>query len=101
MRIKSYVGRVTQQSYSYSLAGAVCTPTNFTFPLSIYNAEFTNVSFHFPSYVQHTLYMSCRILPFSLPTGNHFLKFVYSEIMYSLPGGSSLGPLGVVGYSGN
>jgi hypothetical protein len=42
---KSYVERATQQSYSYSLAGALMhTKMNFTSPLSIYTSQFLTTS---------------------------------------------------------
>jgi len=45
------------------------------------NAEFTNVSSFTLLLMCSTHFTwSCRILPFSLPTANNFLKFVYSEI---------------------
>jgi len=45
------------------------------------NAEFTNIS-SFTSLLMCSTHftLSCRILPFSLPTTNNFFKFVYSEI---------------------
>jgi len=45
------------------------------------NTEFTNVS-SFTSHLMCSTHftLSCRILPFSLPTTNNFFKFVYSEI---------------------
>jgi len=66
------------------------------------NAEFTNVS-SFTSLLMCSTHFtwSCRILPFSLPTPNNFFKFVYSEITGESACGSSLGPLGVVCFSGN
>ena len=45
------------------------------------NAEFTNVSCFTSLLMCSTHFtLSCRILPFSLPTTNNFFKFVYSEI---------------------
>ena len=65
------------------------------------NAEFTNVSSFTSLLICSTHFtLSCRILPFSLPTINIFFKFVYSEITRESPW-SCLGPLGVVCFSGN
>ena len=45
------------------------------------NTEFTNVSsFTLLLMCSTHLTLSCRLLPFSLPTTNNFFKFVYSEI---------------------
>jgi len=45
------------------------------------NAEFTNVSrFTLLLMCSTQFTLSCRILPFSLPTTNNFFKSVYSEI---------------------
>ena len=66
------------------------------------NAEFTNVS-SFTSLVLCSTHftLSCRILPFSLPITDNFSSLCILKSLESLPGGSCLGPLGVVCYSGN
>ena len=60
------------------------------------STEFTNVSSFTLLHMCSTHFtLSCRILFFFLPTSNNFFKFVYSEILESLPCRSCLGPLGV------
>ena len=66
------------------------------------NAEFRNVS-SFTSLIMCSTHFtrSCKILPFSLPTTNNFSSLCILKSPESLPGGSCLGPLGVVFFSGN
>ena len=65
------------------------------------NAEFTNVS-SFTSVLTCSTHftLSCRTLPFSLPTNNNFFQICVYWNPQSLPGRSCLGPLGV-SFSGN
>ena len=66
------------------------------------NAEFTNVS-SFTSLLMCSTHFtwSCRILPFSLPNITIVSSLCILKSPDSLPGGSCLGPLGVVCFSGN
>jgi hypothetical protein len=66
------------------------------------NAEFTNVS-SFTSLLTCSTHftVSCRILLVSLPLANIFSYLCVLKSLESLPGGSCLGPLGVVCFSGN
>ena len=59
------------------------------------------IEFHFTSYVQHTLHYLAGYLLFPSPPPTIFSSLCILKSPESLPGGSCLGPLGVVCFSGN